>query len=109
MALDIPGLAKKMLDAALPILKDKAPEVGIHAEGEFQKIAITLGTIEKGVLAGQITQPQASLLVDMQKSAARSVLLASEGLSLLAVEAALNAALKVVKEAVNTALGFVLL
>jgi hypothetical protein len=36
------------------------------------------------------------------------VLLTVEGLGLLAVEQAINAALRVVKDTVNTALGFVL-
>ena len=59
--------------------------------------------------AGQINQAQAVLLLDMQKSASRSVLLALQGLALLAVEAAINAALGVVKTAVNTAIGFALI
>jgi hypothetical protein len=47
--------------------------------------------------------------MEMQKNAARMVLLAIEGLGILAVEAAINAALAVVKEAVNGALDFALL
>jgi hypothetical protein len=45
----------------------------------------------------------------MQKLASQNVLLTLQGLSLLAVEAAINAALGVIKTAVNTAIGFALL
>jgi hypothetical protein len=59
--------------------------------------------------AGRINSQQADLLLDMQKLASRNVLLTMEGLGLLAAEAAINAALDVVKKAVNTALGITLI
>jgi hypothetical protein len=93
-----------MLTAALPILKNKAPEIAVFAEGEFKKIALTIATIETELARGEINEHQAKLPLDIQKSATRSVLLASEGLSLLVVEASINAALDVVRAAVNGAL-----
>ena len=45
----------------------------------------------------------------MQKNASRSVLLTVEGLGILAVEEAINAALDVIKGAANKAIGFALL
>lgn len=45
----------------------------------------------------------------MQKSASRSVLLTVKGLSLLAAEEAINAALAVVRTVVNTAVKFTLI
>jgi hypothetical protein len=45
----------------------------------------------------------------MQKNSALAVLLTVQGLGLLTVESAINAALGAVKETVNTALGFLLL
>ena len=45
----------------------------------------------------------------MQKNATKTVFLTVEGLGILAVEAAMNAALKTIRDAVNTAVGFVLL
>jgi hypothetical protein len=62
-----------------------------------------------GVAAGEINQQQAGLLLDMQTSASRNVLLTLQGLALLAVEEAINAALAVVKTAVNAATGFELI
>lgn len=109
MTLDIGQLAKDMFNAAFPILKQDAPEIEAFARGEFQKIAQQLLTIESEVVAGQITAEQAGILVEMQKSASRVVLLTAKGLSLLTVEKALNAALAVVKTAVNTAAGIAIL
>lgn len=109
MALDIEKLGKDMFTAAFAVLKQKAPEIEAYARSEFRKIAETLATIESEKLAGRISDEQALLLFEMQKSATRSVLLTSSGLSLLAAEAAINAALDVVKVAVNAAIGIVLI
>jgi hypothetical protein len=96
-------MAKDMLHAALPILKQDAPGIAAFAEGEFKKIAQQLVTIESELHEGQINQEQAKILIEMQKSASRVVLLTAKGLSMLTVEKALNAALDVVRTAVNTA------
>jgi hypothetical protein len=109
MALDIRSLASSMLQTALPILKKSAADVESFAKTEFTKIAQTIVSIQELTAAGSIDQQQAALLLDMQKNASRSVLLALEGLALLAVENAINAALGVAKTAVNTALGFALI
>jgi hypothetical protein len=109
MALDIGSLASQMLAAALPILKKDAQDAESFAKTEFTKIAQTVASIAEQLAAGQINQQQAGLLLDMQKSASRNVLLCLQGLSLLAVEAAINAALGVIKTAVNTAVGFALI
>src|SRR5262249_1486795 len=109
MALDIEQLAKDMLAAALPLLGKAGQDAASFAKVEFSKIAQSIVAIGEDLAAKRINQEQAELLLDMQKLASRNVLLTIEGLGLLAVEAALNAALDVVKKAVNTALGFVLI
>jgi len=50
MALDIGQMAKDMLAAALPILKQDVPDIEAFATGEFKKIAQQLGTIESELL-----------------------------------------------------------
>jgi hypothetical protein len=107
--LDAGALAEQMLAAALPILIKNAQDAEAFAETEFTKIAQTIVSIGELVAAGQIDQQQAGLLLDMQKSASRTVLLTLKGLALLAVEEAINAALDVVAGAVNVALGFKLI
>ena len=109
MALDVGTLASQMLAAALPVLKKGAQDAESFAKTEFTKIAQTIVSIGEQLAAGQINKQQAGLLLDMQTSASRNVFLALEGLALLAVEEAINAALGVVKTAVNTALGFALI
>jgi subtilase family serine protease len=106
MALDVGTLASQMLAAALPMLKKDAEDAESFAKTEFTKIAQTIVSIGEQLADGQINKEQADLLLDMQKSASRTVLLTLQGLALLAVEAAINAALNVVKGAVNIALGF---
>jgi hypothetical protein len=109
MAINVGELASKMAAAALGVLKDKGPAVKTFAEGEFAKLAQTIATIEQGRLLGTIKEDEAVLLLDMQKHATRTVLAAVEGMSLLVAEQAINAALDVVRVAVNTALKFALL
>jgi hypothetical protein len=109
MALDVGTLAEQMLGAALPILKKNAQDAESFAKSEFTKIAQTIVSIGDQVAAGQINEQQAGLLLDMQTSASRNVLLTLQGLALLTVEEAINAALAVVKAAVNTALKFPLI
>lgn len=109
MTLNVGTLADEMLGAALPILKKSAQDAESFAKTEFTKIAQTIVAIGEQVAAGQINQQQAVLLLDMQTSASRNVLLCLEGLALLAVEEAINAALAVVKTLVNTALKFPLI
>jgi hypothetical protein len=55
--------------------------------------------IGEQVVNGQINEQQAGLLLAMQTGASRNVLLTLQGLALLAVEEAINAALNVVKSA----------
>ena len=108
-AIDAQALTKQMFDAAFGVLKGKVPTMGGYVQGECAKIAQTVTTIEAELQSGQISQAQAAILLDMQKSATRSVLLSAEGLGALAVEQAINAALNVVRPIVNAALGFALI
>ncbi len=107
--LDVSTLLPRMIDSARGSLKDAWPETKEYAEAEFQKIGESLLYIEQEVLAGRMTQRKAQLHVKMQKNATKMVLLSVEGLGILAAEAAIDAALDVVKETVNTSLGIILL
>jgi hypothetical protein len=109
MALDASTLASQMLGAALPFLKQGASDIEAFAKKEFTKIAQQIVQIGEYVAAGQLDEPRAKMLLQMQTSASRSVLLTVEGLALVTAEQAINAALNVVKTAVNTAIGIALL
>jgi hypothetical protein len=108
MGMDFSKLGKDMGSAFLNSLKDKAPEIEEYAKSEGVKMAQCLATIASLVALGTIDEEEAKLHLEIQKQAARSILLTVEGLGALAVEAAINAALAVAKDAVNSALGFAL-
>ena len=108
MAFDAGELAKRMIDAFKTSLSDNWPEVKDYAEAESKKMAESLVMIEKLILTGQIDEEQAKLHFQIQQNATRMVFLTIEGLGIIAVEHAINAALDVLKDTVNTALDFTL-
>lgn len=109
MALNAEKLSKAMLGAAKGKLDKNWPDIKEYARTEARKTAETLLLIERLALTGDINQAQAKALLRMQKASAQSVLLAVEGLGLLTAEAAINAALGAVKDAVNEAVGFIVI
>lgn len=109
MSLDVGDLASKMFEAFKGKLSDKWPDVKDYAETESKKLAENFIMIEKLKLSGDITEEQAKLHHEIQRNASRSVLLTIEGLGLIAVEQAINAAMDVLKDIVNGALDFTLL
>ena len=109
MALDDSELARKMFEAFESGLIEEWPEIKEYAETEAKKMAESLVMIEKLLLTDKITEEQAKLHFQIQQNATRMVLLTTEGLGIIAVEMAINAALDVLKDTVNTALDFTLL
>lgn len=109
MAIDVSDIFQKMLQAAADSLEGKWPSIKDFAETEVKNLAETLALIVRLKTEGKITEEQAQLHLQIQKNTTRMVLLTAEGLALLAVEAAINAALNVVKETVNSAIGFALI
>ena len=109
MSLNASQLAKSMLQAAAGVLKKEWPEIKKYAETEFKKIASDIILIERLRIEGKISTKRAKLHINIQTNASTTVLLAAEGLGILAVEKAINAARKAVRTTVNKALGFTLL
>ena len=107
--IDVHKLTKDMGGAARGVLKEKWPAARAYAEAEFKKLGETVIMIQKSKLTGEINEDEARLLMDMQKSAMRSVMLTIEGLGIIAVEQAVNAALAVARDTVNTAIGWTVL
>jgi hypothetical protein len=98
-------LLASMATAAAGALQQRWPTVRDYAETEFRKFLIQAEHIKKLKSEDRINEDEARLLVDLQRNAMRSVLLSLEGLGILAVEAAINAALGVIRDAVNKAIG----
>ena len=106
MSLDVGEIVSKMRVAFKGKLSDKWPEIKDYAEAESKKLAVNFAMIEKLKLSGEITEEQVKLHHAIQRNATRSVLLTVEGLGLIAVEQAMNAAMDALKQTVNEAIGF---
>jgi len=109
MAINVGDLLSEMAVVAEHAFAQKWPEIREFAQTELKGIAESIALIERLNLAGQISEEQAKLLLQMKKNTATIVLLTLEGLGIIAVEAAINAALGVIKDTVNEALDFALL
>lgn len=107
--MDFSALVADMLAAARAKLVDHWKDARPYAESEFQAYTRNLAFIANLKEDGKITEEQAKLYLDIQKNSMRTVLLTIEGLGILAVEAALNAALDVIRTVVNKAIGWALL
>ncbi len=103
------NLGDKILDAAKTSLGSRFTSVKTFAKAEAETLAITLRMIIEASAANDISKAEAKILVNQQKLAASAVLTAVEGMSLAAAQAAINAALKIVKDFVNGKVGFALL
>lgn len=104
--INVSEVLSSMLTAAEGVFDQQWPQIKDFADTEFEKLAKTLAQIVKLKTTNQITEGEASVLLEMQKNTARAVMLALEGMGLLLVEQAINAALQVVKDTVNAAIGF---
>ncbi|UUZ70081.1 hypothetical protein LP416_13320 [Polaromonas sp. P2-4] len=109
MNLNASQLGKDMLGAFKGVFAEKWPDIKEYGEAEAKKLAQTLVMIEALKAARKINEEQAALHLEIQRNATRTVLLTLEGLGILTAEAAINAALNVVKDSVNTAVGFALI
>ena len=107
--IDANELLEKMLKAVKKSLEDKWPQVRDLARSEFGKFARNIEDIRDMKKRRKITKAQAALQLDIQKNSIKTVLLTEEGLGLLAVEAAINAALDAIRATVNKAIGWALL
>jgi hypothetical protein len=108
-SIKVDQLVASMMQAAQGVLAHKWPEARDYAETEFRKIGEAIAFVEAQRALNLMNDEKARLHLEMQKNAATSVLLALKGLGILTVEAAINAALDVVRTAVNSALGFALI
>jgi hypothetical protein len=102
-------LADRIFKAAKTSLGKDYKKVKSYLKAETQKLAITLKMIVEGIISGELTEKEAIIHLNMQKLATRSVLTAAEGMRVLAAENVINSALNVIKNAVNTKIGFALL
>ena len=109
MALKVSDLFKSMLEAAKDSFAEDWPKVQEYAKPELKKLAQSLADITKLVVNDTINKQQAKALLQIHKNTTLMVLLTIEGLGVIAVENAINAAIKTVEETINAAAGIKLL
>lgn len=107
--INVEELTKQMLEAAKGIFNEKWPDVRKFAESESKKFANNMAEIELWKISKQITEDEAKSLVGLHKRSMKMVLTSLEGISLAMAEKAINAAIDVIRQAVNTAIGWAIL
>lgn len=105
MALKTSDIFQPMVQAATHSLGKDWPKVRDYAEPEFKKLAQSMIDILQLVAEEKVNKAQAKALLQIHANTTKMIMLTVEGMGLLAVENAVNAALKVARGIANTALG----
>lgn len=103
------NLGDKIFDAAKTAFGSRFKFIKHFLSDESEKLAITLRMIIAASRENQISEAEAKILLNQQKIAASAVLTSAEGITAVAVQAAIDASVSVIKEFVNGRLGFKLL
>lgn len=107
--MDFSSLLPDMLNAAKAPLAKEWTKAQPYTEQQLESF---IQSIERIVLLkqdGSISEEQAKLLISMHKRSMITVLLTVKGLGLLTIESAINAALGVARDTINTAIGWKIL
>ena len=106
MELKLAELAATMIEAAKGTLGKDWSKVRGYAEPELRQLAQALINITRMAATRDVTAVEAKALLQIHRNTVQTVMLAVEGMGILAVERAINAALKAVADTVNAALPF---
>ena len=109
MALDVEQLLGDMITAVKGVVGNRWPDIQNLAEDELEDLARVFARIEARKLAGTISDVEAKALLKIHRNTVETVLASIEGMSLIMAEMAINAAMDVISDAVNTAAGFELI
>lgn len=108
MSFDGADFANKMVDAGKTAFGEDWAVAKEFAEAEFRTLGARLETIAEQTAKG-MHPAVAKSLFRAQVRTAIQIIAGSTALTVLAVESAINAMLEIVKEALNTSIGFALL
>ena len=106
--IDIEAVGSEAGRKMIEVLTGAAKDVASYAKSEAKKLATSAAEIAALRLSGEITDQEAKLHLEIQKNASRAILMAVQGISIIAAEQAINAALKVIGGAIKTATGVAL-
>lgn len=108
-AVDIQALGTAMIDAARNALAGHGTEFQAIAETEFRRLAGALNDTGLLLVRGEIDRDSAQRLLNIHRLSIRSVLRSVEGMTLLAAEQAVQAAMRTAAGTLNRATGFKLI
>jgi transcription initiation factor IIE alpha subunit len=103
-AFDLAGVTDDAAAAIVGTLKKSGVDILQFAEAEARKIATSMAEIAALRAKGVIDDEEAALHLDIQKNASRAVLMAIKGIGIIAAEQAINAAINVIRTALNKVL-----
>ena len=103
--LDVEKVVSVMLGASATALAKGGQKATEYATHEYQGFIADLEHVQAMAEKGTISQAEAQSLVDQHKLSMQAVLVAIEGLSLIAVQEAINAAMRALNDALKDALG----
>ena len=103
--LDINKVASDMLQASAGALVKGGEQASEYASHEYAQFIEDIEHVQTMAEEGTISAAEAQALVDQHKMSMQAVLLCVEGLGVVAVQNAINAALKVLNTAIAAALG----
>lgn len=103
------NLGDKIFSAAKTSFGNNYKLIQHFLEHESEKLAITLRMIIQASAENQITEAEAKILLTQQKIAASAILTSAEGITAVAVQAAIDASVNVIRGFVNGKIGFPLL
>ena len=106
MAINAEQILGEMVGAVKGVVGDRWPAIQTLAEDELEDLANVLARIEARKLAGTISDIEAKALLKIHKNTVENVLSSIEGMGLIMAEMAVNAAMGVIRDAVNAAVGF---
>ena len=104
-AIDVEALGSEIATKLVEILAGAGKDIASYAEAEGRKFAVSAAEIAALLANGTISDEEARLHMNIQKNASRAVLMAIEGISILAAERAINAALEIVGKVLQGATG----
>jgi hypothetical protein len=103
--IDINEVGSEAAEKIIEVLTGAAKNIAGYAEAEGKKLAMSAAEIAALRLSNQIDDEEMKLHLDIQKHASRAVLMAIAGVSIIAAEQAINAALTIIGTAIKTATG----
>ena len=103
--LDVDQVANQMLQASAGALLKGGKQASEYASHEYAQFIEDIEHVQTMAEEETISAAEAQALVDQHKLSMQAVLLCVEGLGVIAVQNAINAALQVLNAAISTALG----